>query len=48
MTTREAGLAAERYYGRHLKDNIDAFAVNVRKVRRKADTARKQASKSTK
>jgi integrase len=38
----------EKYYGRHLKNNIDASAVNVRKVRPKPVTARKKAAKSTK
>lgn len=38
----------EKYYGRHLKNNIDASAVNVRKVRPTTDAARKKATKSMK
>ncbi len=38
----------EKYYGRHLKNNIDASAVNVRKARPKPVTAGKKAAKSTK
>jgi hypothetical protein len=37
----------EIYYGRHLKNNSDASAVNVRKARPKPVTVRKRASKST-
>ena len=35
----------EKYYGRHLKNNIDASAVNVRKARPKPITARKKGVK---
>jgi integrase len=38
----------EKYYGRHLKNNIDASAVNVRKARPKPVAAGKKAAKSTK
>lgn len=38
----------EKYYGRHLKNNIDASAVNVRKARPKPAATRKKAIKSTK
>ena len=38
----------EKYYGRHLKNNIDASAVNVRKARPRAVAAGKKAAKSTK
>jgi integrase len=38
----------EKYYGRHLKNNIDASAVNVRKARPVAVAAREKAAKSTK
>jgi integrase len=38
----------EKYYGRHLKNNIDASAVNVRRARPKPDAASKKAAKSTK
>ena len=37
----------EKYYGRHLKNNIDASAVNVRKARPKPITARKKVEMST-
>jgi integrase len=37
----------EKYYGRHLKNNIDASAVNVRKARPKPVPARKKATKPT-
>ena len=37
----------EKYYGRHLKNNIDASAVNVRKARPKPIAARKKATKPT-
>ncbi|KTE20560.1 integrase [Sphingopyxis sp. H050] len=38
----------EKYYGRHLKNNIDASAVNVRKARLGTDSAGKKVVKSTK
>lgn len=38
----------EKCYGRHLKNNIDASAVNVRKARPQPVAARKKAAKSTK
>jgi integrase len=38
----------EKFYGRHLKNNIDASAVNVRKARPVPVSARKKAVKSTK
>ena len=38
----------EKYYGRHLKNNIDASAVNVRKARPMSVAARKKAAKATK
>lgn len=38
----------EKYYGRHLKNNIDASAVNVRKVRPAPVSVGKKAAKSTK
>ena len=38
----------EKYYGRHLKNNIDASAVNVRKARPGTDLAGKKVAKSTK
>ena len=38
----------EKFYGRHLKNNIDASAVNVRKARPAPVTARKKAAKATK
>ena len=37
----------EKFYGRHLKNNIDATAVNVRKARPAAVTASKKAAKAT-
>ena len=37
----------EKFYGRHLKNNIDASAVNVRKARPAPVTARKKAAKAT-
>ena len=37
----------EKFYGRHLKNNIDASAVNVRKVRPAPVAARKKAAKPT-
>jgi len=37
----------EKYYGRHLKNNIDASAVNVRKARPVPVAARKKAAKPT-
>lgn len=37
----------EKYYGRHLKNNIDASAVNVRKARVKPVVRRKKAAKTT-
>ena len=37
----------EKYYGRHLKNNIDASAVNVRKARPKPTAARKKVAMST-
>ncbi len=36
----------EKYYGRHLKNNIDASAVNVRKAKPKPVVARKRAAKA--
>ena len=36
----------EKFYGRHLKNNIDASAVNVRKARLAPVTARKKAAKA--
>lgn len=38
----------EKYYGRHLKNNIDASAVNVRKARPAPVAARKKVAKPTK
>ncbi|WP_395001489.1 site-specific integrase [Sphingomonas sp.] len=38
----------EKYYGRHLKNNIDASAVNVRKTRPMSVAARKKSAKATK
>jgi integrase len=38
----------EKYYGRHLTNNIDASAVNVRKVRPAPVAASKKGAKSTK
>ena len=37
----------EKYYGRHLKNNFDASAVNVRKARPVSLAARKKAAKAT-
>lgn len=37
----------EKFYGRHLKNNIDASAVNVRKAKPPKATARKKAAKPT-
>ena len=37
----------EKFYGRHLKNNIDASAVNVRKVRPVPVNVRKKAAKAT-
>jgi integrase len=37
----------EKYYGRHLKNNIDASAVNVRKARPVSVAARKKSAKAT-
>ncbi len=36
----------EKFYGRHLKNNIDASAVNVRKARPKPPVVRKKAAKA--
>ncbi len=35
----------EKFYGRHLKNNIDASGVNVRKARPKPAAARKKSAK---
>lgn len=35
----------EKFYGRHLKNNIDASAVNVRKAKPKPIAARRMATK---
>jgi hypothetical protein len=35
----------EKFYGRHLKNNIDASAVNVRKAKPKPITTRKKVIK---
>jgi hypothetical protein len=37
----------EKYYGRHLENNINASAVNVRKARPKPITFRNKTAKST-
>jgi len=37
----------EKYYGRHLKNNIDASAVNVRRARPKPVATRKKSMKPT-